>query len=94
MDNIGAIEEKITTEIVELQKDEAANQARRALRMSHLDQLRELFGRLVGLALSKSLGEIRVNGLEVVKTTRPISTLTKQKGNSREAGPIALCRQF
>lgn len=50
MDNIGAIEEKITTEIVELQKDEAANQARRALRMSHLDQLRELFGRLVGLA--------------------------------------------
>lgn len=86
MDEIDAIEKKIAGEVVEFQKEEAANQARRALRLPHLVQLQERFGRSVGLALSELLGDIRANGLETVKAERPRSTFARQVAKLRESG--------
>lgn len=89
MDDIDAIEEKISTEIAEFQQEEAANHARRAQRLPHLDQLQAQFGRSAGLALSELLGDIRENGLDAVKAEWPRSTLARQIAKLRETKLIA-----
>lgn len=89
MDDIDAVEEKIAADIDEFQQEEAANQARRAQCLAHLDQLQAQFGRSAGLALSELLGEIQGDGLEAVKARRPRSTLARQVAKLRESGLIA-----
>lgn len=88
-DQIDAIESQLALEIAENDRLQAEQSERFNAEYPHLNLLRERYGRSMAWTLSDLLNDLQNKGVEVVKNSRPKSTLLRQMKMLREAGLIS-----
>lgn len=86
MDEIDDIEAKLVGDIVKSDAEFAQREADWNNLHPHLNALQERFGKSMGVALSYLLNDIRNNGLEAAKASRPKATFTRHLAKLKEVG--------
>jgi len=90
LDDINAVEARVAAEIAENDVLLAERRAKFELQYPHLKVLQEQFNGSMALTLSILIQELRDEGYEAVKATRPKATLSRQIKRLRELGLLTL----